>query len=466
MNFREGNESTSEIHEFPYFGRDGETWIFVKEMKALQIFMNFRISVEILKTWISVKEMKALQKFMNFRVSVEILKTWISGKEMKALQKFMNFRISVEMVKREFPWRKWKHFRKSWISVFPSRWWKHEFPSRKWKHYRNSWISVYPLKSWKHEFPGSKWKQNWINRPFSAERLTTYLPETEDKEKVSHFLKKQQPLQSWPTVGCVSCRKETEHQYLCTAAFWLEFCGFNCVQLSARNGHGPVAEGKSGRSNWGAFNEARAKRKREKRMTANRAQQSASNWSPEKRLHGETSMPEMKRQLRSQRVFKRLVDQETQTLLSLPTDKLVVEVTVAPRAVSPDRHDQEDAEMKLVVEVTAPPRRRHPPQPSRDQETVDLGRGFGCQPVRQCGQWSHRAAFWCLSFTGNDSGALRKFFCERLIEAAADVEAWDASGHAGLIVVVVVTFFPAASQYHWINFMHCSIFAKEKTFII
>ena len=46
MNFRQGNESITEIHEFPYFRRDGETWISVKEMKALQKFMNFRISVE------------------------------------------------------------------------------------------------------------------------------------------------------------------------------------------------------------------------------------------------------------------------------------------------------------------------------------------------------------------------------------------------------------------------------------
>ena len=55
----------------------------------------------------------------------------------------------------------------------------------------------------------------------------------------------------------------------------------------------------------------------------------------------------MKRQLRSQRIFKPLVDQETQTLISIPTDKIVVEVTVAPRAVSLlDRLDQEDAEMQ------------------------------------------------------------------------------------------------------------------------
>ena len=154
-------------------------------------------------------------------------------------------------------------------------------------------------------------------------------------------------MQSWPTVGCVSCRKETEHQYLCTAAFWLEFCGLNCVQLSARNGHGPGAEEKkSGRSNWQGFNEVRAKRKLEKQMAANRAQQSPLNWSPEKRLRSKTSMPEIKRQLRPQRVFIPLVDQETQTALSLPTDKLVVEVTVAPRAASQDRHDQEDAEMQ------------------------------------------------------------------------------------------------------------------------
>ena len=103
---------------------------------------------------------------------------------------------------------------------------------------------------------------------------------------------------------------------------------------------------KSGRSNWQGFNEVRAKRKLEKQMAANRAQQSPLNWSPEKRLRSKTSMPEIKRQLRPQRVFIPLVDQETQTALSLPTDKLVVEVTVAPRAASQDRHDQEDAEMQ------------------------------------------------------------------------------------------------------------------------
>ena len=81
-------------------------------------------------------------------------------------------------------------------------------------------------------------------------------------------------------------------------------------------------------------------------MAANRAQQSPLNWSPEKRLRSKTSMPEIKRQLPPQRVFIPLVDQETQTALSLPTDKLVVEVTVAPRAASQDRHDQEDAEMQ------------------------------------------------------------------------------------------------------------------------
>ena len=122
---------------------------------------------------------------------------------------------------------------------------------------------------------------------------------------------------------------------------------WNCVQLSARNGHGPGAEEKkSGRSNWQGFNEVRAKRKLEKQMAANRAQQSPLNWSPEKRLRSKTSTPEIKRQLRPQRVFIPLVDQETQTALSLPTDKLVVEVTVAPRAASQDRHDQEDAEMQ------------------------------------------------------------------------------------------------------------------------
>ena len=72
MIFRQGNESTTEIHEFPYFRRDDETWISVKEMKALQKFMNFRISVQILKTWISVKQMKAkLNKSPPFRWTVD-----------------------------------------------------------------------------------------------------------------------------------------------------------------------------------------------------------------------------------------------------------------------------------------------------------------------------------------------------------------------------------------------------------
>ena len=103
---------------------------------------------------------------------------------------------------------------------------------------------------------------------------------------------------------------------------------------------------KSGRSNWQRFNEARAKRKLEQQMAANRAQQSPLNWSPEKRLRSKASMPEIKCQLRPQRVFIPLVDQEVQTALSLPTDKVLVEVTVAPRAASQDRHDQEDAEMQ------------------------------------------------------------------------------------------------------------------------
>ena len=95
---------------------------------------------------------------------------------------------------------------------------------------------------------------------------------------------------------------------------------------------------KSGRSNWKAFNEARAKRRHEKRSVANRAQQ-PSNWCPGQRLYGKTSMAEMKRQLRSKRVFKALVDQETQTVLSLPADKLVTQVTVTP-AVRQDKIDQ------------------------------------------------------------------------------------------------------------------------------
>ena len=95
---------------------------------------------------------------------------------------------------------------------------------------------------------------------------------------------------------------------------------------------------KSGRSNWKAFNEARAKRRHEKRSLADRAQQ-PSNWCPERRLYGKTSMAEMKRELRSKRVFKALVDQETQTVLSLPADKLVTQVTVTP-AVSQDKIDQ------------------------------------------------------------------------------------------------------------------------------
>ena len=102
MNFRQGNESTAEIHEFP-----------------------------------------------NFRWHVE---KWISVKEMKTLQKFMIFRISVDMLKNEFPSRKWKHYRNSWISEFPLTSWKHEFPSRKWKHYRNSWFSEFPLTCWKMNF--------------------------------------------------------------------------------------------------------------------------------------------------------------------------------------------------------------------------------------------------------------------------------------------------------------------------
>ena len=260
MNFRQGNESTTEIHDSPNFRWHVEKWISVKEMKALQKFINFRISVDMLKTWmsrkwkhyrnswisvdmlktwISVKEMKALQKFMIFRLSVDMLKNefpsrkwkhyrnswisefpltswknmhfrqgnestteihdfpnfrwhvekWISVKEMKALQKFMNFRISVNMLKNEFPSRKWKHYRNSWFSEFPLTCWKHEFPSRQWKHYRNSWFSEFPLTSWKHEFLSNKWQQKWINLRFSAERLTNInsLPETEDKEKFCFY---------------------------------------------------------------------------------------------------------------------------------------------------------------------------------------------------------------------------------------------------------------------------------------
>ena len=262
MNFRQGNESTAEIHEFLNFRWHPEKWISVKEMKALQKFMNFRISVDMLKTWISVKEMKALQKFMNFRISVDMLKTWISVKEMKALQKFMNFRISVDILKNEFPSRKWKHCRNSWISEFPLTCWKHEFPSRKWKHCRNSWISEFPLTCWKHEFPSRKWKhcrnswisefpltcwkhefpsrkwkhcrnsgfsefpltswkheflsskwhQKWINLRFSAERLSNInsSPETEEEDKFCFYSKKGLCCNHGQQSDVFSCRNETD----------------------------------------------------------------------------------------------------------------------------------------------------------------------------------------------------------------------------------------------------------------
>ena len=238
MNFRQGNESTAEVHEFPNFRWHVEKWISVKEMKALQKFMNFRISVDMLKnefpsrkwkhyrnSWFSEfpltcwkmnfrqgnesnteihefpnfrwhpenmnfrqgnQSTTEIHDFPNFRWHVE---KWISVKEMKALQKFMNLRISVNMLKNEFPSRKWKHYRNSWFSEFPLTCWKHEFPSRQWKHYRNSWFSEFPLTSWKHEFLSSKWQQKWINLRFSAERLTNInsFPETEDKEKFCFY---------------------------------------------------------------------------------------------------------------------------------------------------------------------------------------------------------------------------------------------------------------------------------------
>ena len=50
MNFRQGNETTTEIHEFPYFCRNLENMNFRQEMTQLYRFLNFRISVEMLKT--------------------------------------------------------------------------------------------------------------------------------------------------------------------------------------------------------------------------------------------------------------------------------------------------------------------------------------------------------------------------------------------------------------------------------
>ena len=83
MNFRQENQTHAEIHEFPYFRGMFKTWISVKEIKSLQKFMNFRISVDMLKTWISAKRIKHIQKFMIFRISVDMLKTWICVKEIE-----------------------------------------------------------------------------------------------------------------------------------------------------------------------------------------------------------------------------------------------------------------------------------------------------------------------------------------------------------------------------------------------
>ena len=62
MNFRQENESTAEIHEFPNFRWHAENMNFRQRNESttdIHEFPNFRWHPE---NWISVKEMKALQK--------------------------------------------------------------------------------------------------------------------------------------------------------------------------------------------------------------------------------------------------------------------------------------------------------------------------------------------------------------------------------------------------------------------
>ena len=172
MNFRQGNESTTEIHEFPNFRWHVENMNFRQGNESateIHDFPNFRWHVE---KWISVKEMK----FMNFRISVDMLKTWISVKEMKVLQKFMNFRISVDMLKNEFPSRKWNHYRNSWISEFLLTCWKmnfrqgneitteiHEFPNFRWHPENMNFRQGNESTTEIHEFPNFRWHPENMN---------------------------------------------------------------------------------------------------------------------------------------------------------------------------------------------------------------------------------------------------------------------------------------------------------------